>query len=304
MRNIFLAILLAILGAASSYAQVNPPAGQITAQTTNATCVGGVQNGGAVDLSIGPTTSTVGVSVTGTYVANMQMQLSTDHGKTWTQAGPSITSNQQNILTVAGYSDLCVFAIAYTSGTAIITFTQSPSSSSTSVNSVASQVTSTQTSASAATLEANAAGFLSVFTSLNGSNTPLAVVNLGADPCQASGVPKLHAFANITTATTTALVAVSGSTTVFVCEIDFELASTTSADTVLFEQGTGVACASSPVALTSTYTNSAATFVDVFHHIGGGSSTNFKTAASNGLCAVSTVGSTPTISVDVEYVQQ
>lgn len=126
------------------------------------------------------------------------------------------------------------------------------------------------------------------------------------DPCANPGVIKSSAFVNITTATTTALVAVSGTTAVYVCQITAELSNSTTASTILFEQGTGVACAGAPVSLTPTYANAttAATVSSVPIVIGGGSAMATKTAAANGLCAVTTVGTTPTIGVMVTFVQQ
>lgn len=121
------------------------------------------------------------------------------------------------------------------------------------------------------------------------------------DPCQSPGVAKISTFQNITTATTTALVAVSGSTTIYVCGFDLDITSTTTPSTALLEQGTGVACAAGTAALTPTYTNGTAT--NSFKSVSTGG-TVFKTSASNGLCVVSTVGSTPTTGVRITYVQQ
>jgi hypothetical protein len=132
------------------------------------------------------------------------------------------------------------------------------------------------------------------------NSRPLAVATLGTDPCLSSGYVKSSVFANISTATTTALVAVSGSTVVYVCAINAEINSTT-ASTILFEQGTGTACASSPVALTATYTNSTVAALPLKLESTG---MVFATAASNGLCAVTTVGTGPTIPVTVTYVQK
>lgn len=136
-------------------------------------------------------------------------------------------------------------------------------------------------------------------------NNGLANYVLGIDPCQSSGITKSSTFANITTATTTALVAVSGSTTVYVCGIDVDIASTATPSTVLFEQGTGVACATAPTSISATYTNGSGTttVAESAHHLGYAGHTWIKTAASNGLCAVSTVGTGPTIGVTVTFVQ-
>jgi len=138
----------------------------------------------------------------------------------------------------------------------------------------------------------------SIVSAQNSSNQPNAL-----DPCQSPGVAKQSTFANISTATTTALVPVSGSTSVYVCGYTATMVATVAADTILFEQGTGATCAGSPTALTATFssgimTNGAAVLDYEM------SSTAFKTAAANGLCAVTTVGTGPAIAVTIEYVQQ
>lgn len=132
-------------------------------------------------------------------------------------------------------------------------------------------------------------------TQINGNASDL-------DPCASPGILPSSAFANISTATTTALVAVSGATTVYVCGIEMTSTSTVTANTIIFEQGTGVACASSPVSLTATF-NNGITGADIIQW-GNAGRTIFKTAASNGLCAVSTVGTTPAIGITVAYVQK
>ena len=124
---------------------------------------------------------------------------------------------------------------------------------------------------------------------------------LVADPCQNPSAAKQSAFANITTATTTALVPVSGTKQVFVCEVVAQLNSTT-ASTVLFEQGTGTACAGTPTAKTPTFTNS--TIVSEVVDLGSGTGAAFTAAAGNGVCAVTTVGTSPTIPVFINFVQQ
>jgi hypothetical protein len=120
-----------------------------------------------------------------------------------------------------------------------------------------------------------------------------------ADPCTSAA--KQSAFANITTATTTALVPAptSAQARVYVCGIIAQLNSTT-ASTVLFEQGTGASCAGTPTALTATYTNS--TIVSEPILVGNGSATVFSGAPGNGICAVTTVGTSPTIPTTISFV--
>jgi hypothetical protein len=121
------------------------------------------------------------------------------------------------------------------------------------------------------------------------------------DPCQTSAIVKQHAFKNITTATTTAIVAPVAGKNIFICGIDVQLNSTT-ASTVLFENGTGAACVTAPAALTATYSNG--TLVSEPIHLGFGGATYLATGVAQGFCAVSTIGTGPTISVDVTFVQQ
>lgn len=122
------------------------------------------------------------------------------------------------------------------------------------------------------------------------------------DPCQNSSVLKSSAFANITTATTTALVAPSGTTNIYVCSYVISSFSTATTNTVILENGTGASCATAPSALSPTYTNSTFSAPVIWSEGSGG--TLFSTGTSQGLCALSTVGSTPVIFVRFTYVQQ
>lgn len=124
-----------------------------------------------------------------------------------------------------------------------------------------------------------------------------------ADPCATA--QKSSAAINVATATTTSLVAVSGSKSVYVCGYSFTIApSAVTADVASFEYGTGASC-SSPVALTGTYGNgdltSAAPVVAVAY--GGAGETVFAGAPANGLCVV-TAGTAVNVQGVVTYVQQ
>lgn len=128
------------------------------------------------------------------------------------------------------------------------------------------------------------------------------VIPGSTDACQDLSQQKSSAFANITTGTTTALVAPSGSTNIYVCDYQISSFSTTTTNTVILENGTGAACATSPTALSPTFTNSTFTAPIIWRDGYGG--TLFSTGASQGLCVLSTVGSTPVISVRITFVQQ
>jgi hypothetical protein len=126
-----------------------------------------------------------------------------------------------------------------------------------------------------------------------------------ADPC--SYQPKSSAAINITSATTTQLVAVSGSTAVYVCGFAVTIPNTaTTATSVLFEYGTSTNCTGTH-ALTGTFGSNDAVAVSANPTVvtyGDGSSTVFAGAASNGLCAVTTGNGTLAIEGVMTYVQQ
>jgi thiamine monophosphate kinase len=100
-------------------------------------------------------------------------------------------------------------------------------------------------------------------------------------------------------------VAVSGSTVVYVCGFSFTISpSATSADTAAFEYGTGAAC-TSPTLLTGTFGNGDLTSsapVTLIHY-GGAGQTVFKSAASAGICIVTT-GTTVNAQGVITFVQQ
>lgn len=126
------------------------------------------------------------------------------------------------------------------------------------------------------------------------------------DPCQSSGIAKSSVKFDITSATTTALVPVSGATAIYVCGFTFTISQVvTTANTFAFEQGTGVACASTPVTLTGLFGAGGVTAAPpILIAAGTGSGTIFKTAASNGLCALTTIGATGDFHGVLTYVQQ
>ena len=129
--------------------------------------------------------------------------------------------------------------------------------------------------------------------------------SMETDPCQSSGVAKSSAAINISSATTTQLVAPSGTTSVYVCGATFTIApSATSADSISFITGTGGTCGGSTVTKTGTFgagdLTTAAPVVAVSFSDPG---TSFSGAAGSGLCAVS-AGTTVNIQGFVTYVQQ
>lgn len=118
------------------------------------------------------------------------------------------------------------------------------------------------------------------------------------DPCNSDQTLKQHAFATPTTATTTSLIAVPANPaqSIYVCAATVQLFSTTTVSTAKLITGTGAAC-SSPADATALYTNAAGTSATV-------PLPGLKVPALSGLCIVTTVGSTPSIAVDVTFVTQ
>lgn len=126
------------------------------------------------------------------------------------------------------------------------------------------------------------------------------------DPCAGGSVAKSSVAISVTSATTTSLVAASGTTTVYVCGYSFTIApSATSADTALIERGTGAACVTTQAALTGTYGNgdltsaAPATVVSV----GNAGQTVVKSAGSDAICLV-TAGTAVNVQGVLTYVQQ
>jgi hypothetical protein len=124
-----------------------------------------------------------------------------------------------------------------------------------------------------------------------------------ADPC--SYAAKSSASIAITTATTTSLVAVSGSTAVYVCGFSITISQVvTTANTFQFEYGTGASCTGTH-ALSGTYGAGGVTAgIPIVVSSGGAGSTIFTAPASNGICAVTAIGASGSFEGVLTYVQQ
>jgi hypothetical protein len=136
------------------------------------------------------------------------------------------------------------------------------------------------------------------------SNNGIPNYTLGVDPCQSSGTIKSNAVINVVTATTTQLVALSGTKTIYVCGYSFTIdSSATSAATALIEYGTGASCGTGTTALTGTYGTATATAGPAILIIPGPyAGTAFSTAAGNALCIL-TAGTTVNVQGQLTYVQ-
>ena len=131
---------------------------------------------------------------------------------------------------------------------------------------------------------------------------PQATVGMGTigDPCLDARILKKVVAVGTTTATTTAMTAVSGTASTYVCDWFFVTGAT--AQTLTFEQGTGAACAANVTALTGAMVTPVA--ITFLSHQGSGSLfvASPVAAGGTGLCLVT--GSTSVVNGYVTYVQQ
>lgn len=118
-----------------------------------------------------------------------------------------------------------------------------------------------------------------------------------ADACLAWTTAKLSAVVNISTATTTELVAATSGKSVFLCGFTATLAGTT--PSIQFKSGTRVStpCDTAPSNLSGTFLPTAGNTLAL--HSSG---TVFKSAVSGEICATS--GGTPSIQGVISYVVQ
>ena len=136
----------------------------------------------------------------------------------------------------------------------------------------------------------------------NGNLCGSGVVSVSAvDPCISSAITKASVPITIATATTTQLVAPSGTKAVYICGGVFTIApSATSADTALIEYGTSTNCTGTH-ALTGTFGNGDLTSAapPVAINLTG----ELNTPASQGVCVVTT-GTAVSVQGYITYVQQ
>ena len=134
------------------------------------------------------------------------------------------------------------------------------------------------------------------------SSSDWAISSFPMIPCMSSGVKKQSVAINVSTAATTALVVVSGSTQVYVCGYSFTIApSATTADTAQIEQGTGTACAGNVTALTGTYGNGDLTAAAPLIAVTNGELQ--PTPAAYGVCIL-TAGTAVSVQGVLTFVQQ
>lgn len=131
------------------------------------------------------------------------------------------------------------------------------------------------------------------------------IVPGSTDPCQDLSNVKSSVAINISTATTTELVAAVAGKTVYVCGFTATIqGSATTVGTLVFKTGTKVTtpCDTSPVSLSGTFQGNITANVPLLV-TGQGSFTQFASAAAGEICATS-AGTTPLIGGYLTFVQQ
>lgn len=123
------------------------------------------------------------------------------------------------------------------------------------------------------------------------------------DPCTSAA--KSSAVINITTATTTSLVAISGTTSIYVCGVSMTVSEViTTPNTILFEYGTGATCGTGTTPLTGKYGDGGVTAgIPIVVNAGNGG-TVFSAPAGSRLCALTAIGATASFQGVLTYVQQ
>lgn len=139
----------------------------------------------------------------------------------------------------------------------------------------------------------------------NGTGIAKVTIAGVGDPCLSSEIPKLSVVINISTATTTQLVALSGSTIVYVCSVNLTISQVvTTANILTFVYGTGSSCATGQVALTGGFGTGGVTAAPpLVLTMGASGGTIFKNIAGNALCATTTIGGSGAFTGVLTYVQ-
>lgn len=164
----------------------------------------------------------------------------------------------------------------------------------------------TQAAAVRTTLATDSPGVIALGQTTKSASVPVTIAtDQYVDPCQSPNIAKSSVAISIATATTTSLVGVSGSTTVYVCGFVFTASQViTTANTLVFEYGTGATC-TSPTALTGTLGAGGITAGEpILVHAGNAGQTIFKSAASAGICALTAIGASGSFQGVLTFVQQ
>lgn len=109
------------------------------------------------------------------------------------------------------------------------------------------------------------------------------------------------AFVNPTTATTTQIIALSGTTVIYVCAYQVNFVGSATANTAIFKYGTGASCATGVTSISNTMFGPTATGSGSQFSMGSGIGYLFKTIAGQALCI--TTSAATTVGAMVSYAQ-
>ena len=132
-----------------------------------------------------------------------------------------------------------------------------------------------------------------------------AVPETNSDPCSNPSNTKASAAINITTATTTQLVAISGTTTIYICGGSFSIApSATAAASAYISYGTGTNCGTGLTAITGAYGAGDLTTAAPPLMVNLLSSGVVAIAPAGKALCITTAGATVNVQGIISYVQQ
>lgn len=138
-----------------------------------------------------------------------------------------------------------------------------------------------------------------------GQALTVAFATTAVDPCASPSTAKLSAVINISTATTTALVAPVASQVVYVCSFSMTISQVvTTANTIKFVRGTGATCGTGTADLTGAFGTGGVTAAAPIVVASGAGAMQFKGNASDGVCATTTIGGSAAFTGVLTYVQQ
>lgn len=128
--------------------------------------------------------------------------------------------------------------------------------------------------------------------------------NLVRDPCQTFNATKQSTIINITAATTTQLVALSGTTSIYVCGFTITVSQVAvTPNTIKFVYGTGASCGTGTTNLTGLFGDGGITATLPLVITGFGSSIIIA-PSGQALCATTAIGGSASFQGVLTYIQQ
>jgi hypothetical protein len=124
------------------------------------------------------------------------------------------------------------------------------------------------------------------------------------DPCLSPNVAKQSGYSQITTATTTLLITGQTGKSIYLCSLSVNMVATVAADTVYFEQGTGATCGTGTSTSTATYSSGIMANGSLTFSFPGSGEVLAPMSSGTSFCAVTTVGTGPSIGLTYTYIIQ